>query len=70
MPGTVDVEINGAYILRGLKFSSRLGSPLTVTLSNLPAGTAVETIQITVHLAEGSTYAALSEIVPITARQK
>ena len=70
VPGTVDVEINGAYILRGLKFSSRLGSPLTATLSNLPANTAVETIKITVHLAEGSAYAALSEIVPITARQK
>lgn len=70
VPGTVDVEINGTYIIRGMKFSSRLGNPTTVTLSNLPKDTAVETIKVTAHLAEGSEYAALSEIVMITKRQK
>lgn len=70
VPATVDVEINGSYILRGLKSSSLLGNPITATLSGLPEGTKVETVKITVHLAEGKTYAALSEIVMITAREK
>lgn len=70
VPATVDVEINGKYILRGLAFSSRLGSPVTATLSGLPEGTAVETAKITVHLADGNEYAALSEIVMVTAREK
>lgn len=70
VPATVDVEINGSYILRGLKSSSLLGNPITATLSGLPEGTKVETVKITVHLAEGKNYAALSEIVMITAREK
>ena len=70
VPGTLDVVINGTYILRGLAFSSRLGSPVTVTLSELPEGTAVETIKVIAHLADGNEYAALSEIVMVTAREK
>lgn len=70
VPGTLDVVINNTYILRDLAFSSRLGSPVTVTLSELPEGTAVETIKVIAHLADGNEYAALSEIVMVTAREK
>lgn len=70
VPATVDVEINGKYILRGLAFSSRLGSPVTATLSGLPEGTAVESVKVIAHLADGNEYAALSEIVMVTAREK
>lgn len=70
VPGTLDVVINNTYILRGLRFTSRLGSPVTVTLSELPEGTAVETIKVIAHLADGNEYAALSEIVMVTAREK
>lgn len=70
VPATVDVIINGTYILRDIAFSARLGSPATATLSELPEGTAVETIRIVAHLAEGREYAALSEIVMVTAREK
>lgn len=69
-PGSIDVLVNGQYLYKGLTFSKRAENPLAVTLSELPEGTAVETVKVTVHLGEGKTYAALSEIAMVTARQK
>ena len=70
LPGSFDVTINGSYIIRGVRFAGNPGNPATVTLSNLPEGTAVESLAITVHLAEGSEYAALAEIILISQSAK
>lgn len=64
-PAAVDVEINGSYVIRDLKFVGRAGNPVIATLSNLPEGTAIESLKITVKTAVGLQYAALSEIVMI-----
>lgn len=69
-PGSVDVLVNGQYLYKELTFTGRPDNPLVVVLSELPEGTAVETVKVTVHLGEGKTYAALSEISMVTARQK
>ena len=69
-PASVDVEINGSYVIRDIKFVGSSGFPATATLSNLPEETAVEHIKITVHMGEGKNYAALSEIVMITEKEK
>ena len=69
-PASADVEINGSYVIRDIKFVGSSGFPATATLSNLPEETAVEHIKITVHMGEGKNYAALSEIVMITEREK
>ena len=62
--------INGQYLCKGLTFVGRSDNPVSVVLSKLPEGTEVETVKVTVHLAEGKTYAALSEISLISAKQK
>ena len=67
--GSIDVLINGQYQISGLEYV-HADYPICANLSNLPEGTLVEDIKITVHTAEGLEYAALTEIAMITARQK
>ena len=69
-PASVDVLINNEFLYKNMSFSGRADNPLAVVLSELPEGTAVEKIKVTVHLAEGNTYAALAEIAMVTAKQK
>ena len=69
-PGSVDVLINGQYLYKELTFVGRADNPVSVVLSNLPEGTEVETVKVTVHLGEGKKYAALTEISLISAKQK
>ena len=65
-PGSVDVVINGQYIIKDLVFRGTAGNPVVVNLTNLPEGTLVESVELTIHLAEGKQYAALSEVMFIT----
>ncbi len=65
-PGSVDVTVNGTYVIRELPFAGNLGNPATVTLTNLPEGTKVESLTLTVHLKKGNEYAALAEIILIS----
>ncbi len=65
-PASVDVIINDTYIISDRPFRGAVGNPLSVNLGNLPEGTAVESLKIIVHTAEGREYAALSEIRMVT----
>ena len=62
-PDSCDVIINGKYIIKELKFRGDDGAPVNAALRYLPEGTAVESIEIVLHLKEGNSYAALAEIV-------
>lgn len=66
MPQKVDVEINGSYVIKDCMFRGAIGNPTIANLGNLPEGTAVESIKITVYTAEGCEYAALSEVILVT----
>lgn len=65
-PDSVDVIINGQYVIEGLKFRGDAGNPVVANLRYLPEGTLVESIKIVAHLADGNDYAAFSEIIMVT----
>ncbi len=62
-PRSVDVLVNGQYLIKDVKFKEELGSPACVTLTNLPDGVKVKELKITVYTAEGKENAALAEII-------
>ncbi|MBE6632591.1 MAG: hypothetical protein E7623_07840 [Ruminococcaceae bacterium] len=68
-PGSADVLINGEYLIKDVMFKGENGHSLTVVLSELPEGTSVDTVKISLHLDEGNSYAALSEIVFISEKR-
>ncbi len=68
-PRSIDVLINGKYLFGDLTYVYA-DFPIAVNPENLPEGTLIEDIKVTVHTAEGKEYAALSEIMMVTARQK
>ncbi|MBE6679041.1 MAG: hypothetical protein E7598_00795 [Ruminococcaceae bacterium] len=63
VPGRIDVEINGKYVVNDCGLIQYGGRIAAVNLEALPDGEAVESIKVTVTAANGSEYAALSEIV-------
>ncbi|MBQ5390685.1 MAG: hypothetical protein IIU58_07245, partial [Clostridia bacterium] len=65
-PAKADVLINGSYLIKNIAFDDVPGKAAIAGLSNLPEGTLVEDIQITLYTADGREYAALTEIVMVT----
>ena len=65
-PASVDVEINGKYLIRDLLFLGTKGAPVTANLDKLPEGTAVESVRVIVHPKDGNSYAALAEVILIS----
>ena len=65
-PGSIDLEINGQYVIKDMVFRGSNGNPVVFNLGNLPEGTLVESLKVTVHLADGKQYAGLAEIIMIT----
>lgn len=70
VPEKIDVLINNKYIIKGMKFAGSPGNPITLSLENLPEGTLIESVDITAYTQEGLEYAALTEIVMISVKQK
>jgi len=63
VPEKIDVLVNGEYLIKDLEFKDEIGAPVIVNFTNLPEGTLVKDIKITVHAAEGRENAALAEII-------
>lgn len=63
VPGRVDVEINGKYLINDCSLIQYGGKIAVASFAGLPEGEKVESVKITVSTAEGREYAALSEIV-------
>ncbi len=63
VPERVDVIVNGKYVFSDCGLIQYAGKIAVASLANLPNGELVEHIKVVVTTAEGSEYAALSEIV-------
>ncbi len=63
VPGRIDVEINGKYIINDCGLIQYGDKIAAVGFDALPDGETVESIKITVTTASGKEYAALAEIV-------
>ena len=63
IPQTATVTVNGEYRIENVRFSADKKSPALCVLTELPEGTKVKTLEITVALKDGQETAGLSEII-------
>ena len=63
LPSRITLEINGEYVIKDVRTQSASRASNVISLSNLPEGTKVHTVKITVTPQEGKQSADICEIL-------